>query len=272
LAVSGGELRQGRLNRKNWVIIGLLVLGWAVFLNQPTGLSARLRMVFVELLTPLVKLGEHIPVVQSRRQLARENRQLRADNEQLRQQLHALSEIGRENLRLRALLEFKSHANPRSLGARVIGRDASNWWKSLQIDRGSHDGVRENMAVVSANGLVGKTVSVTRGEARVLLVLDPNCKVSALLEDSRHHGVVAGAASVLVRTPRCVMTYVERDAQIRRGETVITSGLGGVFPKGIAIGTVLRARLNEQTGMYQDVEIKPAADFHRLEEVLVILE
>jgi rod shape-determining protein MreC len=73
-------------------------------------------------------------------------------------------------------------------------------------------------------------------------------------------------------SPRCVMTYVNRDATVKPGEGVISSGLGGVFPKGIRIGTVVRSQLNKQTGMYQDVEIKPSVDFHRLEEVIVILK
>ena len=252
-------------------MIGLLVVGWIVFLGQPTAFSGKLRMVFVQLGTPFVKLGDYFPFVHSRRQLARQNEALRRENEELRRQAQALGEIGRENLRLHQLLSLKEHPGLRTLSARVIGRDASNWWKSIQIDRGSNDGVRENLAVLDADGLVGKTISVTRGEARVLLLVDPNCKVSAFLQDTREPGVAAGAAGAFTFSPRCVMTYVNRDAKIKPGEFVITSGLGGVFPKGMPIGIVRRTQLNKQTGMYQDVEIKPAVDFRRLEEVLVVL-
>ena len=240
-----------------------------IFLGQPTAFSTKLRMVFVQLCTPLVKLGDYFPFVHSRRLLARENEQLRRDNDVLRQQVRAFGETGRENLRLQQLLNLKEHRASRSVAARVIGRDASNWWKSIQIDRGISDGVRNDMPVLNADGLIGKVISVSRSEARVLLVVDRNCKVSALLQDSREPGIVSGAESVF--KPRCVMTYVNRDAKIKAGEPVITSGLGGVFPKGILIGTVLRAQLNKQTGMYQDVEVTPGADFQRLEEVVVIL-
>lgn len=257
------------MNRRNWVIVGLLVVGWIVFLGQPTAFSTKLRMVFVQLCTPLVKLGDYFPFVHSRRQLAQQNEKLQQDNDVLRQQVRALSETGRENLRLLQLLNLKEHTAYRNVAARVIGRDASNWWKSIQIDRGINDGVRNDMPVLNADGLIGKTISVTRGEARVLLLVDPNCKVSALLQDSREPGVVAGAASTFM--PRCLMTYVNRDAKIKPGEAVITSGLGGIFPKGILVGTVTRTQLNKQTGMFQDVEIAPAADFQRLEEVVVIL-
>jgi rod shape-determining protein MreC len=218
-------------------------------------------MIFVQLSTPFVKLGDYIPVVKSRRDLDRQNRELRGENETLRQQVRALGEAGRENARLTHLLNLTQHTGFKTIGARVIGHDAGNWWKSIQIDRGSNEGVRENLAVLNADGLIGKTVKVTRGEARVLLITDSNCKVSALLQDSRLPGVVAGTQ----------MTYVESNAKITPGENVITSGLGGIFPKGILIGTVVKAELNRQ-GMYQDLEIKPAVDFRRLEEVVVILE
>ncbi len=241
--------------------MGLLVVGWVLFLGQPTTVSTRLRMIFAQLSTPFVKLGDYIPVVKSRRDLDRQNRQLRAENEILRQQVRALTEAGNENLRLIHLLNLTEHTGFKTIAARVIGRDAGNWWKSIQIDRGSRDGLRENLAVLNADGLIGKVVNVTPGEARVLLLIDPNCKVSALLQDSREPGVVAGTQ----------MTYVDRNAKIKPGENVITSGLGGIFPKGILIGTVVKAGLNRQ-GMYQDLELKPAADFRRLEEVVVILE
>jgi rod shape-determining protein MreC len=259
------------LNRRNWVIVGLLVVGWIIFLGQPTTFSARLRMVLVQLCTPFVKLGDYVPVVQSRRALAKQNAELRGENDVLRQQVRALSETGRENIRLRQLLDLKEHTAFHTISARVIGRDASNWYKSIQIDRGSSDGIRVNTAVLNADGLIGKIIAVTKGEARVLLLTDQNCKVSALLQDTREPGVASGIDAAFTFSPRCAMTYVNRDAKVRVSEAVITSGLGGVFPKGIHIGTVTRAQLNKQTGMYQDVEIKPAVDFRRLEEVIVIL-
>lgn len=228
-------------------------------------------MVFVQLCTPFVELGDYLPFVQSRRLLARQNEQLRHDNDLLRQEVRALGETGRENLRLRQLLDVKQHTAFRTVTARVIGRDASNWWRSLQIDRGSNDGLTNNLAVLNADGLIGKTISVTRGQARVLLITDPNCKAAALLQDTREPGVVSGVETGFSIWPYLTMTYVSRDAKVSAGESVVTSGLGGVFPKGILIGTTTRARMNRQTGMYQDVDVTPAVDFHRLEEVIVIV-
>ena len=260
------------MKRQNWIVVGLLVVGWIVFIGQPIAASAKLRMVFVRFCTPFVRLGDYVPVVRSRRELANENTRLHAENDRLRQLERALTETTAENQRLQRLLPLTGHANLRTLGTRVIGRDASNWWKTIQLDRGSDDGVRVNCPVLNADGLVGKVISVTRSESRVLLLLDSNCKVSALLQNSREPGILAGAEAAFSRNPRCRMTFVNRNAKVIVGQTAVTSGLGGVFPKGILIGTVTDVRLNPQTGMYQDVDVKPAVDFTRLEEVVVILE
>jgi rod shape-determining protein MreC len=260
------------LKRQNWIIVGLLVLGWIVFIGQPTAASAKLRMVFVRFCTPFVRLGDLVPGIHSRRDLTSENARLRAENDRLRQLERALAETSAENQRLQQLLHVASRTGLRTIGARVIGRDASNWWKTVQLDCGSDDGVRVNCPVLNADGLVGKVTLVTRGESRVLLLLDPSCKVSALLQKNREMGVVAGLGTAFSRDPRCRMTFVDRNAKVAAGQAVITSGLGSVFPKGILIGTVTDSRLNPQTGMYQDVDIKPAVDFTRLEEVVVVLQ
>ena len=247
----------------------LVVAGWIIFLGQPTTVSTKLRMIFVQLSTPFVRLGDYIPTVKSRRDLDKQNRELKTENDSLRLQVRKLSENLEETLRFNRTTALKERPAFRTVGARVIGHDASNWWKSIQIDRGSNDGLRENQAVINADGIIGKTIQVTRGESRVLLLIDSNCKASAVLQNSREPGVCSGAES---SDSTLVMTYVNRAAAIRAGERVISSGLGGVFPKGVVIGTVVKAQLNKQTGMYQDLTIKPAVDFRRLEEVLVVLE
>jgi rod shape-determining protein MreC len=253
-------------------MIGLLAAGWILLLGQPTGVSAALRKLFVNLSTPFVKLGDWIPVVRFRRDLARKNEELRLQNEQLRLQVRNLTLQGEENLRLSQLLTLKEHVQPRTLGARVIGRDASNWWKSIQIDRGAQDGLRPNLAVINSDGLVGKIVSVSRGESRVLLIVDASCKASALLKLAREPGIVAGLDTAFNADGICELTFVDRNAKVQVGEDVITSGLGTVFPKGLLIGTVVRAQSPPKSRMYQEFVVKPAIEFRKLEEVLVILE
>jgi len=248
----------------------LLALAWALLLGQPTALGAGLRVFFLRLATPFQRIADLIPVVHSHNQLAADNKKLRADNNTLRAQLAELQHQRAENQQLRALLQIKQAAPWRTVGARVIGRDASNWWKSIQIDRGTDDGVRPDQPVLSASGLIGKTIHVTAGESRVLLLLDPTCKVGALLETTREPGIVSGANAALTREPRLQMSFLDRKSNVKVGDAVYTSGLGGVFPRGILIGTVTEADLDPQ-GLYQNVELKPAADFRRLEEVMVIL-
>jgi rod shape-determining protein MreC len=248
----------------------LLVVGWIMFLGQPTRVATTLRLALVRLCTPLVKLAEWIPVIRSQRELSRENASLRAENQQLRQQVRVLSEDVRQSLRLQQV-PFRVSPPLRALGANVIGRDASNWWKTIQLDRGANHGVRENMAVVRGDSIVGKTISVTAGESRVLLVSDPNCKVSAILQDNRQPGVVAGVEDAFTREPRCRLTFIQRDTTVHSNDLVVASGLGGVFPKGFIIGHITSAGLNKNTGMYQDADVKPAADLLRLEEVAIIM-
>ncbi len=247
-------------------------MGGIIFLGQPTVISTKLRMICVQLSTPFVRLGNYIPTVKSRRDLDAQVRELKAENDILRQQVRGFRQTVIENANLNRLLDFKQHLHNRTIGARVIGRDASNWWKSLQIDRGSNDGLRENMPVLNADGLIGKVERVTRGEARVLLLCDPSCKASAMVQPSGYTGVVAGEETAFGSSPNLLMTFVKREAKFQAGENVITSGLGNIFPKGIQIGTVVQAQLNPQTGMYQDLVIKPAVDYWRLEEVIIILE
>lgn len=250
-------------------MVGLVGVAWIIFLGQPTAVSTHLRHFFVRLVTPLGRLGDWIPTVKSRRQLQAANQALRAENTRLRQLLHAVEETEAENLRLQTLLALKQRPGVTTVAARVIGRDASNWWQSLQLDRGSADGVVVNQPVLTADGLVGKTIEVSRSESRVLLVLDPNCMVSALLQDTREPGVVAGRAAAFQSRPRCEMRYVNRAATVTKGTAVISSGLGGIFPKGIRIGTVVNSRLDDETGLYQTLELEPAVDFNRLEEALI---
>jgi rod shape-determining protein MreC len=252
-------------------MIGLLAVGWIIVLNQPVAIAERMRTLFVNLTAPLARLGERIPSVRSRRELARENQRLRRDNERLGLELLARAEMAVENQQLRHLLGLRDRAGYRTVAARVIGRDASNWWKSIQLDRGRRDGIREDMPVVDAHGLVGRTVRVTETESRVLLLVDPACQVGALLQEARAPGIVSGWDGAAGRGPRYRMTFVSRDVEARPGQLVVTSGLGGVFPRGIPIGTVVRAELDEQTAMYQNIELQPVCDFNRLEYVLVIV-
>jgi rod shape-determining protein MreC len=148
-------------------------------------------------------------------------------------------------------------------------RDPANWWRTVQIDLGSRDGARTDSPVISATGsLVGRVTSVSYTKSQVVLVGDPNCRVSATVENAaRDMGVVI--ASGPLDTSLVDLTYLASSANLKPGQSVITSGLGGVFPKGIPIGQIVDARSVEY-GLYTDARVKLNANLGSLEQVWVL--
>jgi rod shape-determining protein MreC len=190
---------------------------------------------------------------------------LDAENRRLRAELSELTELRHENERLRRLLGFVEETALPSVAARVIAEDASNWFRTIEIDRGTADGLTEGLPVVNAAGLVGRVVRCTPHSARVLLITDASSAVAVLVQDQRIRGVCRGQGGALV------LDFALVQDQIQVGDGVITSGLGGVFPKGLFVGFV-RSVQREQFGLFQTIEVEPAVDFAHLEEVLVLLK
>lgn len=195
---------------------------------------------------------------------ADDNRRLHEENRALRAQLTESDEIRLENARLRLLLEFKEAQELDTLPARVIAEDASSWFRTVMIDKGSEHGVSEGMPVVVAEGVVGRVVRSSPRYARVLLITDASSAVASLLQDNRARGICRGQGEQLV------FDFVLRQEEVAVGDRVVTSGMGGVFPKGLVIGHVKSVDLQE-FGLFQAIEVTPAVDFSHLEEVLVLL-
>jgi len=189
---------------------------------------------------------------------------LDTENRRLRAELAELVELRQENQRLRRLLGFVEAAEKRTVAARVIAEDASSWFRTIDIDRGSADGVTEGLPVVNDAGLIGRVVRSTPHSARVLLITDASSAVAVLVQDQRIRGVCRGQGGALALD----FALVQDDIQV--GDGVITSGLGGIFPKGLVVGFV-RSVHREQFGLFQTVEVEPVVDFAHLEEVLVLL-
>ena len=196
---------------------------------------------------------------------------VRQENENLRGEIQALRMANsryREMLatqeRIQELLQFKQTLDLPMLPAQVIGRDPTGWFKSIIIDKGSDSGLGLDMPVVNAYGVVGRIVSVSPNYAKVLLIIDQNSAVDCLVQRSRDRGMLKGLMS-----ETCKLDYVVKSEDVIVGDIVITSGLGGVFPKGLPVGRVLNVK--DMTGeLFKDIEIEPAVDFSKLEEVLVI--
>ncbi len=168
--------------------------------------------------------------------------------------------------RLKALLQFKQATNQKALAAQVIGLDPTGWFKSVIINKGRMDGIDLDMPVVNADGVVGRIVSVSARYAKVLLIIDHNSAVDCLAQRSRDRGIVKGASTEI-----CEMAYVVKSSDIAVGDMVVTSGLGGVFTKGIPVGEVLKVETYSGR-LFKDIEVMPAVDFSKLEEVLILLK
>lgn len=169
------------------------------------------------------------------------------------------------NRRLRSFLEFKKKTTSRVVAAEVVGRDPSPWFKTIIIDKGITDSVKQGLPVVVTNGVAGQVMSVSSGYAKVLLITDRNSAVDALVQRSRARGIIKGFSS-----DRCFFQYVLRKNDVKVGDTVVTSGLDGVYPKGLRIGRVSGV-VRRNAGMFQKVEVTPYVDFEKLEEVMVVL-
>ncbi len=198
--------------------------------------------------------------------LREENTQLKKRVVELERQNAALAEMTVANERLRRFLNFKEKIPKPTLPAELIGEDASSWFRTITINKGGIDGVRRGMVVVAAAGLVGHVISTSRDVSKVLLITDYNSSVDAICQASRARGIVQGKKGDL-----CDLNYVSRRDNVSPGERVITSGLGGRFPKGLIVGTVTRVE-KKPYGVFQEVEVTPAVDFRRVEEVFVILD
>lgn len=194
-----------------------------------------------------------------------QNDRLRSELADVRSQIHRCVEIEMENQRLRRLLAFRSRILPPAVAAEIIGRDPSPWFKSVTIDKGEADGLRRGLPVVVSEGVVGVVSDTARQYARVLLIIDHNSAVDALIQSSRARGVAKGESGRLLS-----FAYVLRRHEIVGGEIVVASGLDGIYPKGLRIGTVEKVE-PQGPDIFKDVKIRPSVNFDTLEEVLVIL-
>jgi len=182
----------------------------------------------------------------------------------LEQRLVQQEEIAAAEKRLAELLGFQSQLDGNLMAALVVGRDPLPLFGTLTINRGEADGVRRSMAVISAHGIVGRTVDTSPHAARVLMITDHNSGVDAIVQRTRARGIVEGALD-----GRCVMKYLKRGEDVDVGDVIVTSGLDGIFPKGIAIGTVTHVTRGTR-GLLQVADVQPSAPLDRVEEVLIV--
>lgn len=193
-----------------------------------------------------------------------ENERLRRRIETLEAEKQQLLEAEATNLRLRQLLEFRAQVPGTAITASIIANSATSWFQSSLVNKGSADGVRKGMAVLNPQGVVGQVVAVTGRTAKVLLLTDANSGVDVLIQRTRARGIVSGSLD-----NGTVLKYVKRSEDVQPGDRLVTSGMDGVFPKGMMVGAVIKVQ-KQNLGLFQSIEVLPAVRFDRLEEVLVV--
>jgi len=200
------------------------------------------------------------------------NRELSHELVRVQTELNQLRDVEAENLRLKRAFRFHRQQPHALIPCDVVSRNISGWWNSVRIGKGSADGIIENHAVISPDGLVGKTIEVTHFVAEVLLVSDPAFRVSARVEGADAFGLVRGAGANLKGQPMARIDFINKDAEIKVGDEIVTSGLsgeGGAFPKGVHIGYVTEVH-HDDSGLFQYAEIAPSATVGLLDYVFMV--
>lgn len=263
--------------KKHYVALGAVVLVAILTLSLPTRAASRIKLVFSSFFLPLFGLSNgarELPPalansVLPRRELLHEIDQLQQENQQLKvAQLQARA-TANENDQLRAALGWQKQQSWKLKLANVVARDPANWWRTVQIDAGFLDGLRTDLPVLTSEGLVGRVAAVYPHRSQVLLVGDPNCRVSALVQNPAHDIGILSASGPLDNS-FAQLTYLSGNANLKSGQPVVTSGEGGIFPKGIPIGQIVDAQ-QADFGLYTEARVKLFVNMGSLEQVWILL-
>jgi rod shape-determining protein MreC len=196
--------------------------------------------------------------------LVEENNKLRKKVNELKAEMILYQEGYLESQRLKKLLSIIDDTDHDYIAARVIGKEQASLSKIILINKGSAQGLAVGMPVVAYPGVIGRITDITWHSARVLLLNDESSNVDALVQRNRTQGIIRGAGS-----RGCILKYVSKTQDVKEGDTIVSSGIGGVFPKGIIIGTVNHVD-RQEAGLFLKINVTPAIDFSKLEEVLII--
>ncbi|MBC8282983.1 MAG: rod shape-determining protein MreC [Nitrospinae bacterium] len=197
--------------------------------------------------------------------VSKENDRLKSEVERLINEKNEFIERISRQKRIAGLMSYQEDRKKDSLVASVIGRDATQWSKVVFINKGTRDGVKTHLAVVTNSGVIGQIIHAGLTTSKVLLTIDSRSAVDALFQASRVSGVVVGTGE-----EECQVKFVPNTADVKVGDRVLSSGLGGVFPKGLIIGTVSQV-VRKKQGLFQEITLTPSSDLSNLEEVLVLL-
>jgi rod shape-determining protein MreC len=205
--------------------------------------------------------------VKSLEELERETDALRVENKELKAVNQMLRDLEGQNNKLRRALEYRERSVFKLVPARVVARESATWWNTVKINRGFAHGIEPDMPVLTEDGLVGKTTTVAKDMSTVLLVADENCRVAVTVEGTREQGVVKGERTSTGGVPVIGLSFLSKNAGLQPGQRVFSSGVGGVFPSGVAIGAVKEFKVRALDGY---ATIIPSVDLATLEDVFVV--
>jgi len=198
------------------------------------------------------------------KQLVEENISLNKTVDMLTRQLVQYKEVEAENLRLNNLLGFTQKSRLKLIAGRIVSKDPANFSDTIVIDQGKEAGIKENTVIISEAGLIGHISSTSNHISRVVLITDPNSRISATVLRTRQLGVLYGTSTSL-----CRLRYLPLESDIQLGDEIVTSGFSDIYPKGLLIGKVVKI-IKEPRGLSLSALVKPAVDMSKLEEVLCI--
>lgn len=258
-------------------IIALLVFGAILgyFLSFGPESTRKFQAGIYQLIAPFLTSGSGLQKqitsvrsgLKSLEELERENTALQVENRQLRATNQALRDVEREVNRLRHALNYRERSVFKLVPAVVVARDSSTWWRTITINRGKEDGVEGDMPVVTDEGLVGKTTTVSANISVVLLTSDENCKVACSVEGTREQGIVSGERVIAGVTPFLDLNFLSKQADLKPGQKVYTTGVGGVFPSGLLVGMVKSFHVR---ALDSQAQLVPGVDLSHLEDVFVV--
>lgn len=262
--------------RSHYIALGACALVLLVLLNLPAPASARLKLAIGGVFLPLFGLSStgHSFVDQAsyqllpRQTLISELRRLEDENAQLRLLSAQANDAIAENNRLRTQLSLLPRGPWKHRPARIVGRDPSTWWRTLLIDYGARHGAALNQPVLTADGLVGRIAVVGHSHSQVALIGDSACGVAVLIAETRDQGVIKGPQST-VESGIVELSTFQHSPQILAGHAVVTSGDGGIFPKGLPVGKIIDTH-PANAGLFTTARIRLGANLNRLEEVWVL--
>lgn len=255
------------------VVVFLAMVGFVLSLSPRT--MQRIRGAALDTLAPFLKTGSSLQGrvaevtrgLQSLEDLQREVPRLKTENRRLRAENQMLHDLRDENARLRHALDYQRRSVFRLIPAQVIAHDATAWWSTVQINRGTRDGVREDMPALTDEGLVGKTLNVGHDYSTILLISDETCKVAAKIQGSREQGILSGERVGSRTAPLLNLGFLSKQADPKPGTKIYTSGVGGVFPSGILIGEIVSFHARELDGL---AKVIPAVDLASITDLFIV--